>query len=65
MYYIMAKILTKTKVIRITSIQHETLKKMQSYNIDVGNFIRESIAEKIKREYSELIPKPKKEYCPF
>ena len=38
---------------------------MKSYNVDVGKFIRDAIAEKIKKEYSELIPKPKKEYCPF
>lgn len=57
--------LTKTKVIRISEIQHKTLCKMKSYNIDVSQFIRDAIADKIKREYSDLIPKPKKEYCPF
>jgi hypothetical protein len=60
----MAKILTKTKVIRISQIQHDTLKKMQSYNVDVGYFIRTAIAEKIKREYKDLLPKPKSK-CPF
>lgn len=60
----MAKILTKTKVIRISQIQHETLKKMQLYNVDVGHFIREAIKEKIKREYKDLIPKVKND-CPF
>lgn len=60
----MAKILTKTKVIRISQIQHDTLNKMQSYNIDVGRFIRDAIAEKIKREYQDLIPKIKNN-CPF
>jgi hypothetical protein len=59
------KTLVKTKVIRITSAQHDTLQKMKSYNIDTGRFIREAISEKIKREYSDLIPKPKKEFCPF
>ncbi len=59
------KTLTKTKVIRITNQQHDTLQKMKSYNIDVGKFIRDSIAEKIKREYKDLIPKSKKEHCPF
>lgn len=59
------KTLTKTKVIRISETQHKTLQKMKSYNVDVGKFIRDAIAEKIKKEYSELIPKPKKEYCPF
>ena len=56
---------TKIKVIRISEIQLKTLQKMKSYNIDVGNFIREAISEKIKREYSELIPKQNKNICPF
>ena len=49
---------------RITQIQHTTLIKMQSYNIDVGNFIRQAISEKIKRDYADLLPKIKNE-CPF
>ena len=56
---------TKTKVIRISETQLLTLQKMKSYNIDTGKFIREAISEKIKREYLDLIPKPKKEFCPF
>jgi len=60
----MTKLLIKTKVIRISETQLKTLQKMKFYNVDVGNFIREAIAEKIKRDYNDLIPKPKKE-CPF
>jgi len=60
----MTKLLIKTKVIRISETQLKTLQKMKFYNVDVGNFIREAIAEKIKRDYSDLISKPKKE-CPF
>ena len=56
---------TKTKVIRVYEIQLKTLQKMKSYNIDVSKFIHDAISEKIKREYKELIPKPKHEYCPF
>jgi hypothetical protein len=56
---------TKTKVIRITQMQHETLLKMQTYKVDVAQFIRVAIAEKIKREYKELLPKSKKQYVPF
>jgi sorbitol-specific phosphotransferase system component IIA len=41
------KILTKTKVIRISETQHQTLQKMKSYNVDVGKFIRDAITEKI------------------
>ena len=65
MYYKTMKTLVKTKVIRITETQLLTLQKMKSYNIDTGKFIREAISEKIKREYLDLIPKPKKEFCPF
>jgi hypothetical protein len=56
---------TKVKVLKITEIQHKTLLKLDSYQINVAQFIRDAISEKIKREYSELIPKPKKQYCPF
>jgi|Laugrespbdmm15sd_2_1035082.scaffolds.fasta_scaffold01107_9 hypothetical protein len=59
------KLYTKTKVIRISESQLKTLQKMKSYNVDVGKFIRDAISEKIKREYQYLIPKTKKEYCPF
>lgn len=58
---------TKVKVIKITDVQYLTLKKMSSYNINVTQFIRDAIKEKIEREYKDLAPKNKKEinYCPF
>lgn len=56
---------TKNITINVSEIQYQTLEKIRANNIKVGNFIRESIAEKIKREYKELILKPKKSECPF
>ena len=56
---------TKIKTLRISETQYNTLIKMKSYNVDVSKFIRDAIKEKIKRDYKNLIPKPKKEYCPF
>jgi len=56
---------TKTKVLRISETQHNTLVKMKSYNVDVSEFIRKAIAEKIKRDYEDLITKKKDVYCPF
>jgi hypothetical protein len=56
---------TKTKVLRISEGQLLTLQKMKSYNVDVSQFIRDAISEKIQREYKDLIPKPKKIHCPF
>lgn len=60
----MAKLLTKTKVIRISESQLKTLQKMKLYKVDVGKFIRDAISEKIKLEYLDLIPKEKSK-CPF
>ena len=56
---------TKVKTIRITNIQHETLIKMSEYNVNVGDFIRSAISEKIKRDYSELVKKEDIIDCPF
>jgi len=56
---------TKPRTIKFSEVQDNTLKKMKSYNIDVAQFIRDAISEKIKREYNDLLPKQKKENCPF
>lgn len=56
---------TKTKVIRITDLQHKTLQKMKSLNVDVGNFIREAISEKLEREKIEILKPKEKNICPF
>ena len=56
---------TKVKVLKITEIQHQTLKKLDSYQINVAQFIRDAISEKIKREYKNLIPKQETIKCPF
>jgi len=52
--------LTKTKTIRISEQQHNTLVKMKSYNVDVGRFIREAIREKINKEHLDMIQKKNK-----
>ncbi len=55
---------TKTKVVKLSQTQYDTLKKLESYNIRVCDFIRDAISEKLQRDKHEII-KPKKEYCPF
>ena len=55
----------KIKVLRISEVQDETLKKMKLLGVDVSQFCRIAIKEKIKRDYNELLPKQKTEYCPF
>lgn len=56
---------TKTKVIRITETQHKTLQKMKTLNVDVGNFIRDAISEKIQREKIEILKPKEVNKCPF
>jgi hypothetical protein len=55
---------TKSKVIKLTEVQYETLKKLENYNVRVCDFIRIAIQEKLERDKHEIL-KPKKEYCPF
>jgi post-segregation antitoxin (ccd killing protein) len=55
----------KVKVLKITDSQDQTLKKLNSYGVNVAQFVRDAITEKIQREYADLIPKPKKIHCPF
>ena len=56
---------TKNITINVSEIQHQTLRKLKSRNIKVGDFIRKAIAEKIKKDAKELIIKNKKDFCPF
>ena len=56
---------TKNITINVSEVQYQTLEKIRNNKIKVGNFIREAIQEKIKREYQQLILKPKKSDCPF
>jgi hypothetical protein len=55
---------TKSKVIKLTEVQYETLKKLENYNVRVCDFIRLAIQEKLERDKHEIL-KPKTEYCPF
>ena len=61
----MRPLYTEVFTLKISSTQKRTLEKLKSRNIKVSDFVRIAIAEKIKRDYSELQDKPKKEYCPF
>lgn len=55
----------KPRTVKFSEIQDSTLNKLASYNINVAQFIRDAVKEKIKREHNNLLPKPKKTYCPF
>ena len=54
---------TRSKVVKLTEVQYNTLKKLETYNIRVCDFIREAISEKLQREGHEITRKIK--ICPF
>ena len=55
----------KPRTIKFSEVQDNTLKKLASYKINVAEFVRQAIAEKIKRECQELILRSEKNKCPF
>jgi len=56
---------TKSKVVKLTEVQYQTLKKLENYNIRVCDFIRDAISEKLQIEKIEIV-KPKEVIkCPF
>ena len=55
---------TEVFTLKISKKQKATLEKLKAKNIKVSGFVRKAIAEKIKKEYSELTKQPK-ERCPF
>lgn len=61
----MKPLYTEVYTLKISKVQKNTLEKLKDRNIKVSTFVRKAIAEKIERDYKELQPKPKKEYCPF
>ena len=54
------------KQVRISELQDETLNKLKyKYGLDVSQFIRLAIAEKIRRDYKIITEVKEKDYCPF
>jgi len=50
--------------VRIDGIQNDSLNILKSYNVDISKFIRQSIKEKIQRDW-KIIKQPKEEKTPF
>ena len=61
----MKPIYTEVFTLKISKVQKQTLDKLKQRDFKVSDFVRKAIAEKIQRDYKELKPKPKKEFCPF
>lgn len=56
---------TKSKVVKLTEVQYQTLKKLEKYNVRVCDFIRDSISEKLQREKIEILKPKGVNKCPF
>lgn len=57
--------LTVKYTIRITETQSQSLKKLQRYNVNVGNFIRQAIKEKIIKDWPKIKDRKLKLKTPF
>lgn len=56
---------TEIKTIRITKQQKESLKILENYGVDVSQFIRLAVSEKLKRDWKSIKEKKQKSDCPF
>jgi hypothetical protein len=56
--------LTYKKVISFTEQQKKSLKKLEEYDVNVNEFIRIAVREKIQKDWKE-IKESKDNYCPF
>jgi hypothetical protein len=54
-----------SKVVKLTEVQYQTLKKLENYNVKVCDFIRQAIAEKLQREKIEIVKPKINNECPF
>ncbi|WP_396195943.1 hypothetical protein [Flavobacterium sp.] len=55
----------KPRTIKFSEVQDNTLNKLASFNINVAEFIRQAISEKLQREKIEIIKPKEKNICPF
>jgi hypothetical protein len=56
--------LTYKKVISFTEQQKKSLKKLEEYDVNVNEFIRIAVREKIQKDWKG-IKESKDNYCPF
>jgi hypothetical protein len=56
--------LTYKKVISFTEQQKKSLKKLEQYDVNVNEFIRIAVREKIQKDWKG-IKERKDNYCPF
>lgn len=56
---------TERQTIMISKQQSESLGILKTYNVNVSQFIRSAIKEKLQREWKQIKESKTKGYCPF
>ena len=59
------KQLTKSKTIRFTESQMNSLTILESYNVNVNQFIRQAIKEKLQKEWKQIKEEKERVKLPF
>lgn len=57
--------LTKSKTIRFSEVQMNSLIILENYGVNVNQFIRLAVKEKLQRDWKSIKEKKEKVYCPF
>ena len=59
------KQLTKSKTIRFSEIQMNSLAILESYGVNINQFIRLAVKEKLLKDWKTIKEKKEKIICPF
>jgi len=59
------KQLTKSKTIRFSETQMNSLSILEDYGVNVNHFIRLAVKEKLKKDWKTIKEKKEKIICPF
>jgi hypothetical protein len=59
------KQLTKSKTIRFSETQMNSLSILESYGVNVNQFIRLAVKEKLQKDWKSIKEKKEKINCPF
>ena len=59
------KQLTKSKTIRFSETQMNSLTILESYGVNINHFIRLAVKEKLQKNWKTIKEKKEKIICPF
>lgn len=56
---------TKIHKVRLTEMQYNSLQVLKQYNVNISQFIRTAIKEKLAKDWKNIKEKKQKNTCPF